>query len=124
MQAILAEKVASGRAAGSDSVEYGRFGPLAVQTAPPPLTRQAPIRVSLNPVAGQIWQRPFRLVRARRRCRLGSKRERLILVLAIGGDPLGTSVFGCRNMAIPVHGTTGAAGPGRWMWVGFLEDLP
>jgi hypothetical protein len=36
---------------------------LSVQTVSPPLTRQALIPQSLNPVAGQIWQRPFRLVR-------------------------------------------------------------
>jgi hypothetical protein len=35
----------------------------AVQTVSPPLTPQAPIRQSLDPVAGQIWQRPFTLVR-------------------------------------------------------------
>ena len=40
---------------------------------------------------------------ARGRCRLGSKRERLIVVLAIGGDTLGTSVFGCCNVAIPAY---------------------
>ncbi len=37
------------------------------------------------------------------RCRSESKRERLIVVLAIGGDTLRTSVFGCCNLAIPAH---------------------
>jgi hypothetical protein len=35
----------------------------AVQTVSPNLTPQASIRQSLDPVAGQIWQRPFNLVR-------------------------------------------------------------
>jgi hypothetical protein len=35
----------------------------AVQMVSPPLTQQAPIRQPLNPVAGQLWERPFRLVR-------------------------------------------------------------
>jgi hypothetical protein len=62
MQAILAEKW---RQVGQRDQIPSSMGDsaLAVQTAPAPLTRQAPIRVSLNPVAGQIWQRPFRLVR-------------------------------------------------------------
>jgi hypothetical protein len=62
MQAILAEKW---REVGQRDQSPSSMGDsaLAVQPAPPPLTRQAPIRVSLNPVAGQIWQRPFRLVR-------------------------------------------------------------
>jgi hypothetical protein len=62
IQAILAEKWREAGQRGQIPSSMGDSA-LAVQTIPPPLTRQAPIRVSLNPVAGQIWQRPFRLVR-------------------------------------------------------------
>jgi hypothetical protein len=61
MEAILAEKrreVGRGQTPSSmgDSA-------LAVQTVSPALTRQAPIRQSPDAVAGQTWQRPFRLMR-------------------------------------------------------------
>jgi hypothetical protein len=62
MEAILAEKrrEAGRRDQTPLSMENSA---LAVQMVSPPLTRQAPIRQSLNPVAGQTWQGPFRLVR-------------------------------------------------------------
>jgi hypothetical protein len=62
MEAILVEKR---REAGRRDQTPSSMGDsaLAVQTVSPPLTRQAPIPQSLNPVAGQIWQCPFRLVR-------------------------------------------------------------
>jgi hypothetical protein len=61
MEAILAEKR---REAGRRDQTPSSMGDsaLAVQTVSPALTGQAPIRQSLNPVAGQTWQRPFRLV--------------------------------------------------------------
>jgi hypothetical protein len=62
MEAILVEKR---REAGRRDQAPSSMGDsaLAVQTISPSFTRQVPIRQSLNPVAGQIWQRPFRLVR-------------------------------------------------------------
>ena len=62
MEAILAEKR---REAGRRDQTPSSIGDsaLAVQMVSPALTGQAPIRQSLNPVAGQIWQPPFRLVR-------------------------------------------------------------
>jgi hypothetical protein len=61
MEAILVEKR---REAGRDETPSSMGdSALAVQTVSPALTGQAPIRQSLNPVAGQTWQRPFKLVR-------------------------------------------------------------
>jgi hypothetical protein len=62
VQAILVEKR---REAGLQDQTPSSVGNsvLAVQTVSPPLPGQAPVRQSLNPVAGQIWRRPFTLVR-------------------------------------------------------------
>jgi hypothetical protein len=55
MQAILVEK-------RREAERWGQTA-LAAQTVSLPVAGQAPIRQSLNPVAEQIWQRPFGLVR-------------------------------------------------------------
>ncbi len=62
MEAILVEKR---RETGRRDQTPSSMGDsaLTVQTVSPALTGQAPIRQSLNPVAVQTWQRPFRLVR-------------------------------------------------------------
>jgi hypothetical protein len=61
MKAILVEKRNEAGRRDQTPSSMGDSA-LAVQTVSPPLT-QAPIRQSLKPVAGQFWQRPFRLVR-------------------------------------------------------------
>jgi uncharacterized coiled-coil protein SlyX len=62
MQANLVEKRREAGRLDQTPSSMGNSA-LAVQTVSPPFTGQAPIRQSLNPVAGQIWQPPFRLVR-------------------------------------------------------------
>ena len=62
MQAIVVEN--QREAALRDQTASGvADSALAVQTVSPSLPRQAPVSQSLNPSAGQIWQRPFTLVR-------------------------------------------------------------
>jgi hypothetical protein len=62
MQAIVAEKRREAGLRDQTAPSVGDSA-LAVQTVSPRLPRHAPVRPSLNPVAGQIWQRPFTLVR-------------------------------------------------------------
>jgi hypothetical protein len=62
MQVILVEKRREAGLRDQTPSSVGNSAS-AVQTVPPPLTPQAPIRQSLELVAGQIWQRPFTLVR-------------------------------------------------------------
>jgi hypothetical protein len=62
MQVILVEKRREAGLRDQTPSSVGNSAS-AVQTVSPPLTPQAPIRQSLDPVAGQTWQRPFTLVR-------------------------------------------------------------
>jgi hypothetical protein len=62
MEAILVEKRREAARRDQTQSNMGDSA-LAVQTVSPPSARQAPIRESLNPVAEQPWQSPFRLVR-------------------------------------------------------------
>ena len=62
MQVILVEKRREAGLRNQTPSSVGNSAS-AVQTLSPPLTPQAPIRQSLDPVAGQTWQRPFTLVR-------------------------------------------------------------
>jgi hypothetical protein len=88
MEAILVEKR---REAGRRDQTPSSMGDsaLAIQTVSPPLTRQAPIRQSLNPVAGQIWQRPFRLVRLAGDARSGQSENGLLWYWPLAGILLG-----------------------------------
>jgi hypothetical protein len=84
MQVILVEKR---REAGLRDQTPSRVGNSAssVQTVYPPLTPQAPIRQSLEPVAGQIWQRPFTLVRLAGDAGAGQSKSSLLWYWPLAG---------------------------------------
>jgi hypothetical protein len=61
----------------------------AVQRVSPPLTPQAPIRQSLDPVAGRTWQRPFTLVRLAGDAGAGQSKSGLLWYWPLAGTLLG-----------------------------------